>query len=170
MNFGIEKKVALVTALSRGIGKAIAHALSKEGCTVVMCSRNIEVLEKAGKEISQNTGNPVHLFPMDLTKANDILDLVSNVVKKLGKIDILINNNGGPDILLEQVIDDHGWQDAFDKTFLSSTRMCDAVIPEMIKLNWGRIIFITSISVKQPQLAINNALRASVANYAKDRA
>lgn len=139
-------KTVLVAAASQGLGKAIADAFTANGDKVHVCSRRTQP-------------------PCDLTDPIQIDQFLNTI----GPVDILITNAGGPKLGTFSDINDGDWQNAFELTFLSAVRLIRAVLPGMQKKKWGRIICLTSTSVKQPlpHLITSNALRAAVANMAK---
>src|SRR5581483_8622161 len=141
MDLGLTGKIALVTAASKGLGKASAAALAAEGATVVIASRNREILEKTAQEIGQASGRTILAVPTDLRLPEEISSLVTRTVDKFGGIDILVNNAGGPPAGLFEALSDEQWQAAFDLTFLSAVRLIRAVLPSMRERpGGGRII------------------------------
>lgn len=150
-------KTVLVAAGSQGLGKAIAEAFVAAGYTVYICSRYTTKPIKGTQHII-----------CDLTDPEQINQLVSTI----GQVDILVTNAGGPKPGQFTDISDMDWQNAFELTFLSAVRLIRAVLPAMQKNRWGRIICLTSTSVKQPlpNLIVSNALRAAVTNLAKSLA
>lgn len=168
MDLVLNNKVALVAASSKGLGKAVAIKLAEEGANVIICSRNSEKLKLVAEEI-QNKGRRCLAIPTDLTNYSQVQDLVTESIKYFGKIDILITNCGGPPSgeFLDFSIED--WQRAIDLNLMSSIYLCKEVIPYMVKQNDGRIVMITSVSVKQPikGLILSNVARAGVAGLAK---
>ncbi len=169
MELKIKNKRVLVTASSAGIGKATAIAFLQEGCKVAICSRNHDNISKALNEIrAMNLAEPEWIL-CDINKKEDIANTVEVMKKTFGGIDILVNNCGGPPAGYFDNLDDEHWQGAFDQVLLSAVRFTRAVLPDMKKNNWGRIINITSISVKQPidNLILSNALRSAVVAMAK---
>ena len=169
MDLGIKGKVALVTASSKGIGRAVAEALVAEGCIVTICSRNKEDLLKTATEVKKKYGVEPSWCVCDLNKLSDIENTVSSVTKQFGEIDILVNNCGGPEAGHFQDLTDVKWQAAFDQVLLSTVRLCNLTVPDMIIKEWGRIINITSVAVKQPidNLMLSNSLRNGVIGFAK---
>ncbi len=169
MDFGIKGKVALVTASSKGIGKAVAESLVAEGCMVAICSRNKEDLISASLEIKKKYNTEPVWSVCDLNKPKDIESTVKSVIEQLGKIDILGNNCGGPATGYFQDLTDSNWQNAFELVLLSTIRFCNLIVPDMILKEWGRIINITSVAVKQPidNLMLSNSLRNGVIGFSK---
>lgn len=148
MDLQLKGKTALVLAASKGLGKAVAHALAAEGTNVVIGSRNGEELEKTANEIRSKNSVDVLSIPIDVTKAADAENFVSQAVEKFGNIDILVNNAGGPPFGKFETFDDMAWQKAFELNLLSTIRLSRLTIPYMRKTGSGRIINIISLSVK----------------------
>jgi 3-oxoacyl-[acyl-carrier protein] reductase len=169
MDLGIKGRVVLVTASSKGIGRAAAESFAAEGCNVAICSRNKEELLHTAEEIKKKYSTEPVWCVCDLNSAKDIENTFATVTKELGKIDILVNNCGGPVSGNFQQLSEKNWQDAFEQVLLSAVRFCNLVVPEMILKEWGRIINITSISVKQPidNLMLSNSLRTGLIGFAK---
>jgi 3-oxoacyl-[acyl-carrier protein] reductase len=169
MNLSIKEKNALVAGSTQGIGKATAELLIREGCKVTICSRNIENLEKAASDIENKTGIKPFISVCDINNPDDISDVVNKTKMEFGSIDILVNNCGGPIPGTFDQLSDSDWNNAVEQVLLSAVRMTRAILPEMKKNNSGRIINITSLSVKQPvdNLLLSNALRSAVTAFAK---
>ena len=169
MDFGIEGKIALVTAASKGLGRASAEELSREGCRLAICSRNEAEIAQVAKEIAEATGNEVVPFVADVSQADQIDALLTGVREKLGDPDIVVVNAGGPksgryaDIGLED------YPVAVELTMMSGVRLTHATLPAMRAKGWGRIVFISSISVKQPipNLLLSNMTRAGLTGFIK---
>lgn len=169
MKLGLEDKVALVAAASRGLGRATAEALSREGARVAIAARNEGTLQQAAREIQKATRKAVLPVQADLTVPEDIEKLVSAVRKALGPIEILVNNAGGPRPGVFTEMADEDWAGAVDLNLMSAVRLTRLVLPAMRECRWGRIINITSYAVKQPipTLILSNTARAGVAAMAK---
>lgn len=170
MDLGIKGKVALVSASSQGIGKAAAVELMKEGCKVAICSSNKENLIKAAADIKEEVGTVEPYWTLcDINKPEDIEATVANVVKEFGSVDILVNNCGGPPPGYFEDMDDDKWQQGYQQVLMSAVRFTRLVLPLMKKMKWGRIINVTSLSVKQPvdNLILSNSLRSAVTAFAK---
>lgn len=169
MDLGLKDKVALVAAASRGLGKAAALELAREGAKVAICARTEATLRAAATEIEQTTGSEVLAVVADVSKADDIERLVQATVDRFGRLDILVSNAGGPPPGYFHDLSDDAWYTAVELTLMSAVRLCRAAIPHMQKNDWGRIVNITSVSVKQPidSLLLSNALRAGVVGLAK---
>ncbi len=169
MNLGLKGKTALITAASMGIGKAAAEALASEGCQVAICSRTKNDLIESAKEISEKYDADPLWCICDLNKSSDIHNTFEAVKKEYGSVDILVNNCGGPVPGYFLALDENDWNHAYEQVLMSVVRFSNLVIPQMVKNKWGRIINITSISVKQPvdNLMLSNSLRAGVTGFAK---
>ena len=169
MDLNLKDKIAVIFAASKGLGKAAAMSLAAEGCRVAICSRNKQNLEQTREEIESKTGNEVLIQIVDVGNKSDIESFIQTVIKKWHKIDILVTNGGGPPVKPFMDTEDDEWHTWFDNTFMSVVRSIQAVIPSMQKNKWGRIINITSVSVKAPieNLIYSNALRLGVVGLAK---
>ena len=168
MDLQLTGKVALVVASSKGLGRAIALQLAVEGCDVMLTSRDVEQLAIAREQIQRDAKGRVDSCPCDITKAEEIEALVAITRERLGTIDILINNAGGPPGGGFGQIDDAAWQTAFELNLLSYVRLIRNVLPDL-KENGGRIINVTSASIKQPipGLILSNVFRMGILGLAK---
>ncbi|GIK36183.1 MAG: short-chain dehydrogenase [Chloroflexota bacterium] len=169
MDLGLRDKVALVAASSKGLGRASALALAREGAKVAICARNGKMLKVTADEIATATGSELLAIPADMTNSRDIEQVVKETVKHFGKLHILVTNAGGPPAGDFGDFDDKQWQEAFNLTLMSAVRLIRAALPPMQKERWGRIINITSTSVKEPldNLVLSNSIRAAVHGLAK---
>jgi 3-oxoacyl-[acyl-carrier protein] reductase len=169
MDLGLTGRVALVTAASKGMGKASAMGLAAEGAKVVMCARTESDLKTAAEEIRAKTRAEVLAIPADVTKKDDVTALVDRAIKTFGHIDILVANAGVPPRGYFEDMTDEQWQGAFDVSLLSAVRLVRGVLPSMKARRWGRILTIQSVSVKQPipELLLSNAVRPGVAGMMK---
>jgi 3-oxoacyl-[acyl-carrier protein] reductase len=169
MDLGIQGRTALVAASSKGLGRESARSLAREGVRVILCARGEEALRRTADEIRSESDVEVLDFAADLTKPDEVRRLVERSVERFGTVDILVNNCGGPPIgtFLEHDLD--AWRRAVDTTLMSTIVLTREVLPFMIKKRWGRIVNITSMSVKQPVpgLILSNSLRAAVVGWAK---
>jgi 3-oxoacyl-[acyl-carrier protein] reductase len=169
MDLGLKGRVAIVAAASKGLGRAVATALAREGCEVAICARTAPDLERAAAGIEKLCGRAVFWRAVDVTRADAVREFVKAVADKYGRIDICVTNAGGPpakkflDISLEE------WRAAVELTLLSAVYFAREVLPRMRSNRWGRFLTITSVSVKQPidGLLLSNSLRAAVAGLAK---
>jgi len=173
MNLELESKVALVLASSKGLGLACASGFYEEGANVVICSRSEENLKIAKEKIealeSINTNNKVFPIVADLMYEDQIKNLVETTINEFGRIDILVHNAGGPPSGSIEKISREDWLNSIDLNLRSFIFITDLVIPLMKKQNNGRIIAITSVSVKQPlnDLVLSNTIRLGVVGFAK---
>lgn len=159
----------MVTGSSRGIGKAIASGLAEEGSKLVICARNGEQLELAKKEIEQFAETEVLAIAADLTRRDDAKALVDQAYTRFGRIDILVNNIGGPPSSTFVETPEVDWTSAIDLLLMSVVNCCREVIPIMKRQKWGRIINMTSFAAKQPadRLVLSNVLRAGILGLSK---
>ncbi|AYL95648.1 SDR family oxidoreductase [Mucilaginibacter celer] len=169
MNLGLDQKVAVVMAASKGLGKASAMALSAEGAKVIIGSRDVTELEKTAAEISSKTGNPVHFFAVDVSSDDQITAFIEQAGNLYGRIDILVNNAGGPPFGKFESFDDKQWQQAYEQNLLSFVRTSRLVLPFMKSTGSGRIINIISGSVKSvlANSVLSTAMRMAVVGMAK---
>ena len=173
MDLGLKGKVALVTASSKGIGLGVAKVLASEGCKIGISSRNQVAIEEAKKRIVKETGNDeVFAISADLTIKDDIDRLVHATRKELGRIDILAYNTGPPKPGTFGELNDGDWEKGVGLLLLSAVRLAKATIPEMVKNKFGRLIFITSTTLRQPiqNLVLSNTLRLAIAGLSKSLA
>jgi len=161
-------QVALVCAASKGLGRASAEALARDGVRVAICARGGPALNEAADAI-RHAGGEVLAIRADLRHAEDIERAIASTVDAFGGLDILVTNTGGPPSGSFMTLDEAAWLDAIDSILLSVIRLCRGAIPHMEARGGGRIINVTSISVKQPiaGLVLSNALRAAVTGVAK---
>ncbi len=173
----MKDKVAIVCGSSRGMGRAIARKFAESGAKVVMVARNEENLLQSMREITseivqngdKNVMNRVMAVPGDVTRKEDIERVVRETVEEFGTVHILVNNTGGPPAGYFEELTDEDWYRAVDLTLMSVVRFTRLVAPYMKKQNWGRIINMTSMSVKQPidNLLLSNSIRLAVVGLAK---
>jgi 3-oxoacyl-[acyl-carrier protein] reductase len=168
MELGLGGRVAIVAAASKGLGKAVAQGLAREGARVSIFSRDEVQIRAAGEEIGGD-GAEVLALAADVTRAEDLDRVVDATLDRWGRIDVLFNNAGGPPPGQFADFDDAAWQRAFELNLLSTIRLTRLVLPTMIQRRWGRIINSASISVKQPidGLLLSNAIRSGVAGMGK---
>jgi len=171
MDLKLTGKIALVAASSKGLGKAIATQLADEGCDVMLTSRDTAQLEKTRDELLKTAKGRVDFFPCDITKLAGIQALAAATHKQLGPINILINNAGGPPGGGFEQQQDDAWQAAFELNLLSYVRLISVFLPDL-KAEGGRIINLTSSSIKQPipGLILSNVFRMGILGLAKSLA
>jgi 3-oxoacyl-[acyl-carrier protein] reductase len=169
MDLGLKGRVAIVAAASKGLGRAVAAEIAREGAQVAICSRNAADLERAAGEIGQACGREVFGQALDVTDAARVARFVDAVEKQFGRVDICVTNAGGPPAktFLDISLDD--WRNAVNLTLMSAVHFAREVLPRMRKNNWGRLVTITSLTVKQPVdgLLLSNSIRASVTGMAR---
>jgi 3-oxoacyl-[acyl-carrier protein] reductase len=169
MDFGLSGKAAIVGGASRGIGRATALGLAQEGCRVAVCARNSDALEEAATVIAASTGVEVLPVVCDMSKAGDIEQFVGEAVSAFGRLDIVVNNAGGPPPGAFEAHDEAAWQQAVDQNFYSVARAVRYALPHLRAVGGGRIINITSVAVKEPiaGLVLSSAARLAVVGLAK---
>ena len=161
-------RVALVCAASKGLGRASAEALARDGFKVAICARGRDALADAERTIA-GTGAEVLAIPADVSNAADVERVFQATAERFGGLDVLVTNTGGPPSGPFVAFDERAWLQAIDSLLLSVVRLCRGAIPLMQARGGGRIIHVTSISVKQPiaGLVLSNALRSAVTSLAK---
>jgi 3-oxoacyl-[acyl-carrier protein] reductase len=164
MDLGLKGRGALVAAASKGLGRACAEALIGEGAEVFISSRDPASIESTAKQI-----RAAGWVAADLSKAGDPEALVSAAVGRLPSLDVLVVNAGGPPPGTFQSTALELWEVAFNLTLMSAVRLVRAGLPHLKRSDQGRIVFITSISVRQPlpNIALSNAMRGAVTGLAK---
>ncbi len=172
MDLGIRDRVAIVAAGSKGLGRATAFGLAREGARLSICARGGEALESTAEEIRRETGVEVLPVVADVTRAEDVKRLVEETVRRFGRVDILVNNAGGPPAtsFLQASVED--FQRAVELNLISTIRLCKEVVPQMQRQRWGRIVNIVSLAAKQPLegLILSNSARPGVLGLAKTMA
>ena len=169
MDLGLEGKTALVTASSKGMGRACALGFAAEGARVVMCARTERDLAAAADDVRARTGAEVLAMAADVTRADQVKTLVTRACDAFGTVDVLVANAGGPPRGVFDDLADEQWYGAFEVSLLSVVRLIREVLPGMRQRRWGRIITIQSSSVKQPiaGLDLSNAVRPGTAGLMK---
>ena len=169
MDLGIRGRVAIVAAASRGIGFGAARELAREGARVLLCSRDEGRATAAAEQIGRETGAEVFGARADVTSEADAARFVRLAEEKWGAVDILVTNAGGPPPATFADADLDTYRRAFELNALSAVRLAQLVVPAMRRRRWGRIVNITSVSVKQPimGLLLSNTVRAGLTGWAK---
>ena len=169
MNLGLKGKRAIVMAASRGLGYASAMALAREGCHLLICSRDAQRIEAAAAKIAAETGAAVHPVAADVSSPDEASALVDEAVSRFGGLDIVVHNAGGPPPGDFFSVTGDQWHHAFEQNMLSFVRIVEAAVPHLKASGGGRILTIASSSIKQPipNLVLSNALRAGVWGLAK---
>lgn len=172
MDTGLKNRIVIVAASSQGMGRAAAEAFAAEGACVALCARNEDTLAAAAEEIRRKHGARVLAQPLDVIDGEAVARFVELVAREFGRLDVCVTNAGGPAAknFLSTTPDD--WQKAVAANFLSVVHFARAVLPHMQRNRWGRLITITSVSVKQPiaDLVLSNAVRAAVVGLVKSLA
>ena len=161
--------MALVAAASGGIGFAVARELAQEGARVFLCSRDEGRARSAAERIAAETGAEVVGLRADVTSDEDVAAFVAAARERAGRVDICVTNAGGPPKATFAEADLDVYRRAFELNALSAVRLARHVIPEMRERGWGRLVNITSVSVKQPieGLLLSNTVRAGLTGWAK---
>jgi 3-oxoacyl-[acyl-carrier protein] reductase len=169
MDLELRGKVAIVGGASKGLGRACAQVLAEEGAKVAVCSRSKPDLEKAAQEIRDTTGADVFAFAGDLDKHETITELIAETVKRFGRLDIMVNNSGGPPLARSNNATEEQWATALDRSLLFFARMSREALPHLKKSGAGRIINVLASTVYQPipNLALSGVTRMGVVAFAK---
>ena len=158
MNLALESRRALVMGASSGIGKSIAQALVNEGARVAICARNAERVAAAAAELGAQG------IVANLSVPGAAAEVVSETEKRLGQLDVLVVNTGGPPPGLFVELKDSAWRESFEGLWMSTVGAIQCALPGMRARRWGRIIVITSIAAREPvpKLMLSNSLRAGL--------
>lgn len=172
MRIDLGGRSALVCGASAGIGYAVAQSLSAAGANVMICSRNEKTLTAAATSLMSGKTQEVIPVVADMTRVEDIDALTSAALEHFGTVDILVNNTGGPPPGNFDDLDEQAWREAVNLTLLSAIETTRRVLPAMRQQGWGRIVNVTSTSVKQPVegLLLSNSIRMAVVGWAKSLA
>jgi 3-oxoacyl-[acyl-carrier protein] reductase len=172
MDFELTGKVAIVGGASKGLGRACAQALAEEGVSLALCSRSKTDLERAAQEIREATGREVLTHAGDLDRRDTIRDLVAATVARFGRLDILVNNSGGPPLARAHNATEEQWSTALDRSLLFFARMCREALPHLKRSGGGRIVNILAATVYNPipNLALSGVTRLGVVAFAKSLA
>lgn len=171
MDLGLNDRVAMVAAASKGIGRASALALAAEGCAVSICGRNREALELSREELGL-TGSPVHTSIVDVGISADLDRWHAETIERFGRVDILVTNTGGPPVARFMNLTDEQWEAGVESTLMNVVRLTRLVVPGMQQRSWGRIIHLTSLVARQPidELTVSSTLRAGLSGLTKTMA
>lgn len=164
MELGLRGRAAIVAAASKGLGRAVAEELAREGADVAICARTEADLRTAAERIRSAGGREVFWRAVDVGDAGAVSGFVADVERQFGRVDICVTNTGGPPSKLFAATTHEDWRTWTDQLLMSVVYFAEAVLPRMQKNRWGRFVTITSYSVKQPVegLLLSNALRAGV--------
>jgi 3-oxoacyl-[acyl-carrier protein] reductase len=170
MDLGLSGCVAIVSGSSSGMGRAAAMSLAREGCNVTLFARRQELLDQAVAEIEGlGTGAAALAVAGDSTDPEALRAVVDGTLERFGRIDIVVNNTGGPPAGGFEDFDDEGWRKAWELTLMSTLRLTRLALPELRKSGRGRVVNITSSAVKEPNegLLLSNVYRPGVTGWAK---
>lgn len=169
MDLGLQGRVAAVAAASAGLGFASALTLAHEGCTVAICARNPERLNRAADRIRSETGQAVLALPLDMNDPAAPREFIKLTVAQFGRLDIAVANAGGPPSGTFMDTTEAQWHEALLRNLMSTVTLFHAALPHLFHSDQGRLIAITSISAKQPLpgLLLSNAARAAVHGMVK---
>jgi 3-oxoacyl-[acyl-carrier protein] reductase len=169
MDLGLTGKVALVGGSSRGLGRAVARELAREGCGLVLCARDGAALEAVRESIMRESGAEVLTVPANLTDPAAVDLVIAAAGDAFGHVDILVTNTGGPPPGLFESHSPEAWRAAVAQNLESVLNLTRGLLPAMKTRRWGRIVNITSIAVKQPveNLILSNSVRAAVTGFAR---
>jgi 3-oxoacyl-[acyl-carrier protein] reductase len=172
MDLGLKDKRALIASSSRGLGFAAAMTLAREGCNVVINSRDEEKVKAAAERIVNETGAQAYGVAGDVSDASTAETLIQSAVESLGGLDILITNAGGPPAGSFETFDEDTWQKAVDSSFMSHVRLIRAALPHLRKSDSPSVLTFTSYTVKQPlpNLVLSNSVRAATVGLTKSLA
>jgi 3-oxoacyl-[acyl-carrier protein] reductase len=172
MDLELSGTVAVVGGASKGLGRACAQVLAEEGASVAICSRSKPDLEKAAREIRDATGGEVLAFAGDLDRPDTIRDLIAATVARFGRLDVLVNNSGGPPLARAHDATEEQWATAVQRSLLFFARMCREALPHLKASGRGRIINILAATVYNPipNLALSGVTRLGVVAFAKSLA
>lgn len=172
MDLRLNRKRALVTGASRGLGFATARLLSREGCLVAINGRDDTRLQTAVLKISNETRGLVYGLPGDVSKPGEAEAIVRNAAETLGGLDLLVCNAGGPPPGDFESFDEETWQKAIDLSFMSNVRLIKAALPFLRQSDSASVLTVTSYSVKQPiaNLVLSNSIRAATVGLTKSLA
>jgi 3-oxoacyl-[acyl-carrier protein] reductase len=168
MDLLIAGKSALVTGASKGIGFAVASALAAENVRLVINARDAGALAEAAERL-RAAGAEVHPVAGDVSQPKHVKALLSAAKEAVGDVSILVANAGGPPTGPAETLDDAAWAQGFELTLMSAVRLARGVVPAMKTAGWGRVVFVTSLSVKEPiaNLTLSNAFRSGVTAFAR---
>jgi 3-oxoacyl-[acyl-carrier protein] reductase len=172
MDLELKDKVAIIGGASKGLGRACAEVLAEEGAKITICSRTRDDLEQAAAEIRDITGTEVLAFAGDLEKYDVIKDLISTTVDHFGRLDIMVNNSGGPPLARSHNATEEQWETAVQRSLFFFARMSREAVPHLKQQGGGRIINILASTVYQPipNLALSGATRMGVVAFSKSLA
>jgi 3-oxoacyl-[acyl-carrier protein] reductase len=169
VDLGLTDTVAIVGGASSGMGRAIAHTLADEGCRVVIFARRADLLAEAADTIAAETGTEALAVPADATDPAALEHVVDRAVERFGRLDVVVNNAGGPPAGSYEDFADDDWQRAYELTLASAIRLTRRALPALRRSGRGRIVNLTSSAVKETNdgLLLSNVFRPGVIGWAK---
>ena len=169
MDLGLIGRVAIVAAASKGLGRAVAEELAREGALVAICARAATTLAETAAHIRKASGREVFHQALDVTDSAAVASFVAAVEARFGRLDICVTNSGGPPSNSFEHTRPEDWRSAVDQLLMSTIFFARETLPRMQKNKWGRLITITSTAVKQPVdgLLLSNSVRAAVTGLAR---
>ncbi len=169
MDLGLRGRSAAVAAASRGLGRATALALAREGCSVAICGRDPKKIRASADFIERETGGRVVAVTADVGSRGDCERFIGETVGAFGRLDILVTNTGGPPAGNFEATDAAEWEKAYGGLLANVIHLVRAAVPHMKQEKWGRILNIASLSVKQPieNLILSNTFRPAIAGLSK---
>ena len=164
MNTGLKDRVAVVAAASQGLGRATAEALAAEGARVAICSRNEKNIQAVAAVLREKFKSDVLTHTLDVTDEKGVKKFIEAVAQKYGRIDVCVCNAGGPPGRGFLATTSEEWRKAFEMNLMSTVHLTREVLPHMQRAHWGRVIVITSLSVRQPipDLVYSNTIRTGI--------
>ncbi|MEM2204452.1 MAG: SDR family oxidoreductase [Sulfolobales archaeon] len=172
MDLGLKGKRVIVTASTKGIGFGVARVFAEEGARVVVTSRSKENVDLAVKRLKEISGSEVLGIEADLRVRSDVEKLVREVLNTFGGVDILVYNTGPPKLGTFMELSFEDWEEAVRLLLLNAVWLTKLVVPGMVERRWGRLIYITSSTLRQiiPTIVLSNTVRLSIAGLVKSLA
>lgn len=172
MDLGLRGHVVLVTGASRGLGRACALAFAAEGARLALCARGEADLRATATAVAAGHGAETHAVAADVTRADDVRRLVEEVLRRYGRIDVLVNNAGAGAARAFADLDDEAWQAAVELNLLAAVRLTRAVAPVMQAQGGGRVVNVAALSAKRPRLGqvASNATKAALVSLTESLA
>ena len=169
MDLQLQNKRAFVAGSSRGLGYAAARILAQEGCRVVLNARTESSLTNTARDLADETGADVYAVPGDVSQPDTPRKLIQEAISKLGGLDLLLTNAGGPPAAAFSSIDEETWQHAIELSFMSHVRLIQAALPHLKRSPAPSVLTVTSYSVKQPipNLVLSNSIRSATIGLTK---
>ncbi len=169
MDLGLTGHVAIVASASKGLGRAVAEELAREGAHIAICAGTCSTLAETAVHIQKTTGSEVFHQALDVTDSAEVAAFVAAVETCFGRIDVCVTNSGGPPSKSFRETKPEEWRAAVDQLLMSTVFFARETLPRMQKNKWGRLITVTSSAVKQPVdgLLLSNSVRAAVTGLAR---